>query len=331
MKNDSTFLKSLIWLLLQNLMSPFRIIGTLAVCLLLSSCSYLQNDAAYNLDKQIERQQVQRELIAEPVTKEKRTVAEFEELGDRYLLAGDLNKAYIYYLKGLALAPDRGSIIHKQGILLLKKSKFVEAEAVYDKLLQMNSEDAAALEGRGRAYFGLGRYLEAEQDFLAALEVNYDQYQCHAFLGLIYSRRQQYDQAISRFKTALGYQPRNVSIGNNLAVSYYLNGDFKEAVQLYEELVQISTNRKIYNNLALAYFQLGFYDDAMNAFKRGSESVAVAYNNMGYEFLVNKKYKEAIEAFEKAIDLHPQFYPSAQKNLDIANRELSNVVTEVGK
>lgn len=49
---------------------------------------------------------------------------------------------------------------------------------------------------------------------------------------------------------------------------------------------------------------------------------------MGYEFLTHKKYNEAIQAFEKAINLYPKFYPSAKKNLVIANRELSKTITE---
>lgn len=297
----------------------------------LNSCSFFQNDTGPNIEKQIERQQAQRELMSEPVPVENRTAAEFEELGDRYLLRGDINRAYIYYLKGLGAEPNNVSLVHKQGALLLKKSKFVEAEAVYKKLLAVNSEDSVALEGHGKAYFGMGKFAEAEQDFLAAIEVNSKQYQSHEFLGLLYSRRQEYDQAINRFKTALALQPRNVAISNNLAVTYYLNGDFEEAVHLFKGLARTSSNKKINNNLALAYFQLGFYEKAISSFKRGSENEAEAYNNMGYEFLTNRKYSEAIQAFEKAIALHPKFYPAAHKNLDIANHELSKEVAEVGK
>jgi Flp pilus assembly protein TadD len=295
---------------------------------LLTSCASSQDKTGANLERQIKFQHMEQQLIAEPVSKEKRTAAEFEEQGDRYLLRGDNNRAYIYYAKGLGVAPDNVSLIHKQGVLLLKKSKFGEAEAVYEKLLTVNSKDSAALEGRGKATFGQGKFPEAEQDFLAALAINPGHWQSQEFLGLIHSRRQEYDQAINRFKAALGQQPWNESISNNLAVTYYLKGDFKEAVLLLKGLVKTTQNRKVYNNLALASFQLGLYDEAMDAFRRGSENEAVAYNNMGSEFFTSKRYKEAIQAFEKAIDLHPKFYPSAQNNLLIANHALSNAAAE---
>jgi len=326
MKNNSILQTNDRRNLFQYLEKLSGILVILAVPLLLGGCAAFQNDTSYNIEKQIERQQMQHELKSETVPEENRTAAEYEEMGDRYLLRGDINRAYIYYIKGLGVEPDNVSMRHKQGTLLLKKSKFVEAEAVYTELLESNSEDSVALEGRGKASFGQGKLAEAEHDFLAALEIKSDQYQSYEFLGLICSGRQEYNLAINRFKTALIYQPLNERIRNNLAVTYYLNGDFKEAVRLFQVLAKTSSNSKIYNNLALAYFQLGFYEEAMDAFKRGSENEAAAYNNMGYQFLTSKKYRDAIQAFEKAIDLYPKFYPYAQKNLGIAKQGLSNAL-----
>ncbi len=299
-----------------------RVLAIWTALLLLSGCSAF-NDSDNNIEKQIERQQAQYELISEPVPEVDRTAAEYEELGDRQLLRGDINRAYIYYIKGLGLEPDNVSMRHKQGALLLKKKKFVEAETVYNMLLGKNEQDFLAHEGRGRTYFGQGKFQEAEQDFLVALESSDERPQSHEFLGLLHGRRQEYDKAIEQFKIALASQPLNVSISNNLAVTYYLNGNSTEAVRLLRVLLRISPNKKIHNNLGLVYFQLGLYEEAMESFKRGSENPAVAYNNMGYEFLSSKKYGEAIEAFEKAISLHPKYYPSAQKNLDLAKHEMA--------
>ena len=302
-----------------------RIFFILTALVLFSSCSSF-NDTGYDIEKQIERQQAQYELISEPVPEVGRTVVEYEELGDRYLLRGDINRAYIYYIKGLGVEPDNVSLRHKQGALLLKKKKFAAAEAVYNMLLTKNAQDYLALEGRGKTYFGQGKFPEAERDFLAALESSAEQPQSHEFLGLLYSKRQEYDKAIEQFKIALASQPLNVSVSNNLAVTYYLSGDFNESLRLLKGLQKISPKQKVHNNLALVYFRLGFYKEAMESFKRGSENNAVAYNNMGYEFLSSKKYREAIKAFEQAIALYPKFYPTAQRNLDLAKYEIAKTV-----
>jgi Flp pilus assembly protein TadD len=295
----------------------------------LSSCSYLQNSTGSNLERQIELQHIQQDLLSEPIAEENRTAAEFEEIGDRYILQGDINRAYLYYVKGLGVEPDKASLLHKQGTLLLKKNKYAQAEPVYRRLLSLDGKDALAHEGLGKTCFGQGKYLEAEQAFLAALAIRPDLWQAHEFLGLIESQRQDYPQAINHFKTALTKKPGRLSISNNLAVTYYLNGNFDDAARVLREL-PATTNRKVYNNLALAYFQQGYYQNALASFKKGTGNEAVAYNNMGYEYLSVKKYSEAIEALQKAIDLHPKFYPSAQKNLNQAQRELSNPLTEAG-
>jgi tetratricopeptide (TPR) repeat protein len=184
-----------------------------------------------------------------------------------------------------------------------------------------------AHEGLGKIYFAQGKSVEAEPAFLAALGTNPALWQAHEFLGLIESQRQDFPKAIKHFKAALAEKPGRLSISNNLAVTYYLNGDFDDAVRILREL-PASTNRKIYNNLALTYFQLGHYEKAMAAFRKGTEYEAVAYNNMGSEYLSVQKYHEAIEAFKEAIDRHPKFYLSAQKNLNRAQDELSKALVK---
>lgn len=302
---------------------PLTLPCILLFLFLMNGCAALQSDSDYNLEKQIQRQQIQHDIMSDPVERDTRTAGELEELGDRYLVRGDINRAYIYYMKGLGVEPDNVSITHKQGALLLRKNKFIEAETVYKKLLAVDSKDAIALEGLGKAYFFLGKLMESEPLFLTVLENKPDQWQAHEFLGLIYSRQQKYDQAKERFYEALSFQPRNVSVNNNLGVTFYLSGNFEEAARIFKGLTTISNKRIIHNNLALAYFRIGRFDEALESFKQGADVEAMAYNLMGCEFLIDKKYEQAVEAFEQAIELYPKFYPSAHKNLDVARRELS--------
>lgn len=313
----------------RRLITTARLSAMIIAGVFLSSCSSLQSKSDSNLERQIELQHIQQDLLSEPSEAEPRTADECEEIGDGYILQGDINRAYVYFLKGLEIQPDNTSLLHKQGILLLKKDKYADAETVFKKLLLLEADNVLAREGLGKAYFGQGKFIEAEQEFLAVIAVRPDVGQGYEFLGLIESQQKNYPQAIRYFEEALKENPAKVSIINNLAVTYYLNGDFEEAARVLSE-IPATTNRKIYNNLALVYFQQGDYEKALISFRKGSESEAVAYNNMGYEYLSAKKYPEAIEALQKAIDLNPKFYPSAQKNLAQAERELSQTSTKAG-
>lgn len=58
----------------------------------------------------------------------------------------------------------------------------------------------------------------------------------------------------------------------------------------------------------------------------GTKNEAYAYNNIGFEYLINERYDEAIAAFEKAINLNPKYYPAATKKLEQPNRALNEKV-----
>jgi len=297
----------------------FLRIFLLMVFLLTGGCSaFKDKSAAINLERQIARQQVAREMATGEKIVQKRTAAEYEEIGDRYLLRRDINRAYLYYLRGLEVEPERISLLEKQAALLLTKHKFFEAEIVYKKLLTMNSASEEALEGLGKALFNQKKYAPAEESFRAVLAISNKRWSSFEHLGLIASHHQNFPQARVWFNKALQLQPDNETLINNLAVSHYLNGDYAEALRLFNKLAKVSDERKVHNNLALTYFRLGHYDKAMASFKRGSKSEAEAYNNLGYQYLVSKQFLKAIEAFERAIDLNPRYYIEAEKNLALA-------------
>ena len=296
--------------------------------LLSAGCSSRSDNTAATLEKQIELQQIRHEMTAGPVVSGRKTAAEFEQMGDTCLRRGDINRAYLYYLKGLNEEPERVSLLQKQGRLLVKKKKYAEAEQVYSRLMPLAGDDPQTLAGRSMVFFGQGRFEEAEEGFLAALTKKDSDWQAHQYLGLIHSRKQEYEQAIARFRTALASRPKDPGITNNLAVTCYLNGDFAEAARLLEILAAATKDRRIFNNLALAHFRLGNYEAALDHFKKGSENEAAAYNNLGQEYLFAKKYEKAIEAFDQAIALNPKYYVAAQRNMEQAKRQLATVLAK---
>lgn len=292
----------------------------------LSGCSYFQTDkTSSNLEKQIERQQRLQELSQEQEPQQNLTTQEYEDLGDRYILQNDINRAYLYYIKGLTQEPNKTTLLHKQAFLLLKKKKFVDAEQVYVRLLEINDKDALALEGLGQSLLNQKKIFKAEQNFLSAVELNNKLWKSHHFLALIYSSRYDYINAIEEYEQTLSIKPQDSDTLNNLAVTYYLIGEYERAVQILTALTKTSKNKKTYNNLGLAYIQLGRYDEALAAFKKGTQNEAYAYNNLGYEYLLNKRYEQAIQAFERAIALNPIYYPAANKNLEQAKQAFKRV------
>ncbi|WP_028585051.1 tetratricopeptide repeat protein [Desulfogranum mediterraneum] len=311
--------------------NSFSKIGTfifmIITCLLLSNCSIFQGDSSYDLERQINLQNAQREITSESQPEAKKTAEEYEARGDLYLIQNDFNRAYVQYVKGLGQSPDNRSLLHKQANLLLKKDRRIEAKNIYNKLLEQDKGDSLALQGLGRILFSQGAFKKAEEAFNQAIELNPDLGRSFEFIGLIHCSREEYQIAITFFQKALSLLPTDYTVTNNLAVTYYILKDYSKSVSLLKTIPEKLKGKKVYNNLALSYFKLGDHDTALVYFKRGSESDSIAYNNIGYEFLCTNNYIPAISAFELAIKLHPKYYPEAQTNLKVAKNALTKIGT----
>jgi len=110
---------------------------------------------------------------------------------------------------------------------------------------------------------------------------------------------------------------------NNLGMALFLKGDYERAVKAFSEAIRIdNSNSRTYNNLALALYKLGKYDETFEAFKKGGDE-GTAYYNLGCLYTMEEKYNEAVQAFEKAIEIKPGFYVKAHENLNKARAAIN--------
>ncbi|MDH4267145.1 MAG: tetratricopeptide repeat protein, partial [Deltaproteobacteria bacterium] len=102
----------------------------------------------------------------------------------------------------------------------------------------------------------------------------------------------------------------------------YLKGDHEKAIHAFDEGLKIDpSNPKINNNRGLALSKLERYQEAVAAFKKGGDE-ASAYYNLGCIYMMQGKYEESIEAFQKAIDIKPDIFVNAHENIKKAKAAL---------
>ena len=159
----------------------------------------------------------------------------------------------------------------------------------FQHALSLNSRDASALAGIAHAYESAGRITDAEAAYQRAAAMRPGDWDGYDNLGMFLQRQRKYDDAIAQYKHALQLTPDNAQVLLNLGGAYADSGDAK--------------------NLPLAEAAL-------------KKSIALtpsypAYANLGLLLYQEHRYREAVEATQRALKLDPADY-SVWDNLRLA-------------
>ena len=295
---------------------PLLFMGLILAVFFLSSCASNDKSRIRRIDNN-DIPSVSNEFSDEIFDKKlpEMTGDEYERLGDTLLSRGKLHIAYLQYERSLQANPDNLRAEYKKGLTLLLGKKSEEAIEQFNIVLEKDHRFTMAYEGIGRAYFDKKEFGEAEINFQKALKLNPKLWRTHNFLGNIYDFQKKFEAAARAYESALAIKPDNGLLYNNLGVSYMLAGKFKKATRAFNRAIDLKyTKSKVYNNLGMAYANLGQYSSALQAFKQGGGE-ARAYNNLGCIYLKRGMFEEAVRCFEKAIEIEPGFYATANENL----------------
>lgn len=142
-------------------------------------------------------------------------------------------------------------------------------------------------------------------------------------IGVIYDVQKLHPQAQSLYRMALRHNARSAKIHNNLGYSYYLNGQWDNALREYQTAVELDPGyREAWSNIGLYYVKLGQFSDALASFEKINSSPQAA-NNVGYLCMMQGNYREAERYFEMAIKLSPSYYKVAHDNLAYVRKQRS--------
>ena len=243
------------------------------------------------------------------------TSRDYETSGDRYFGQQDYAMAFVQYDRALEMAPENSRLLYKQGLLFLVTGQNHDAAAYFEKIVEKDSNSAAACEGLGTALFKMHDYEKAEPAFRKAVKFSPRMWRSRNYLGNIYDFRKDYDQAAQEYAEAILIRPNDAKLYNNLGVSLYLSGRYQESINAYKKAMSAEGDKtKVYNNLGLVLARTGRYDAAFDVFKEGSNA-SEAYNNLGCIYMAEGDYQKAEQMFNKAIENSPSFYHKAHENL----------------
>jgi tetratricopeptide (TPR) repeat protein len=109
---------------------------------------------------------------------------------------------------------------------------------------------------------------------------------------------------------ALRATQNNCLAFNNLGLILFSEGDIQGAIRHYDQAINICDDVLIYNNRGRAYMELGRYQRALEDFNRATDlqpDYADTYSNRGMAYAKLGMYQNAIADLNEAIRLSP-FY-----------------------
>ena len=130
-------------------------------------------------------------------------------------------------------------------------------------------------------------------------------------------------QAIESLKKAIDMNPKLAEAHDYLGVIYLQQTDPSHAVKYLKKAVEIDPYyTDAHNTLGVAYKELGKFEKALAEFEIALKDRTYAtpekiHLNMGQVFLARGEYPQAIQAFEKALTIKPD-YPRGMFELGLA-------------
>ncbi|KVM97809.1 tetratricopeptide repeat protein [Burkholderia diffusa] len=165
----------------------------------------------------------------------------------------------------MPISPATATIEH--ALAHHQADRLEEAETLYRQILAAEPRHADALHLLGLIGHQYGRYQEASNLIMAAIEIRPDAMYYYN-LGNVMQADDRHAAAAECFRLAIELQPDYVDAYNNLGNAQRLAGDARAAVDAFCKAISLKAdNAQAYNNLANALFDLNEIPAALEAYR----------------------------------------------------------------
>jgi tetratricopeptide (TPR) repeat protein len=211
------------------------------------------------------------------------------------------------------LRPRDPDIAFTRGLAYYSNGQAQEAQTFFKQAIDYAGGDYP----QANLYLGiinqdiLGNTNEALRELLTTVQRKEDTPDAWYRLGLIYSQRNQLDEAINAYEKAITYQPNNYLPVYNAGLLYEVKGNLDNAEQRLRRALELQPG------LVNAYFKLGEILARKGQVDEGLRLVGVAARldpsnpevevSYGNIWQVRGNYQQAVQAYNRAIQLRNNF------------------------
>jgi len=233
----------------------------------------------------------------------------FVQVGKCYFHLDQFDSCVVFIKQGISYGAKEEIDYLYLAKALSNESEYREATFYYGKAIELNTTNATIYNERGSAYYQLGEYALAAEDFKKSLELNPGS-------TAVYSNLANVALALEDNDTALSYINEGITKANPeqkiqlliLKGNYYKNiGEIENASLAYNEAFELDNqNAVIINNQASILIEL---EDFEGAFAKCNEALEIdsemmeAYFNRGIANEMLRNVEDACMDWEQAFIL----------------------------
>lgn len=266
------------------------------------------------------------------------------DMGSKFKLTGDLNKATEHYLEALKYNPEYSPAYFNLGVIQSEIGNFTESLAYYNLALKHNPNFGDAMANSAVIHKNVGSIQQAMQIYMKAMScssttrmiapgiygTNLDIIHNNMAIALtdhasyIKDRQGQRIEAISHYKVALTHNIKYAPAWYNLGVTYGEQNLVDDAIIAYEMTIMLAPkSAEAHNNLGVINKERGNLDKALGCYQAAinvSPNFYHSLNNLGVIYGMIGKLENSYECYEKALRINPN-YAEAYNNLGVAFRD----------
>jgi tetratricopeptide (TPR) repeat protein/S1-C subfamily serine protease len=211
---------------------------------------------------------------------------------------------------GVSKDNAKPSIWIERGNQLLRLERYIEAEQAFERAIQLNPTFVhLAWYGKGKALEGQSKYPEAVRAFETSLLKQPSYTPALYALSAIYGLLKDYEEALAVINKAIQFAPKNANLYNEKWIVLNNLKRYQEALLAINEAIALSPRAAFYSNRGNTYYDLKDYPKAIADYDKAiaiNPEYAVAYSNRGTTYSALKDYPKAIADYDKAIAINPE-------------------------
>ena len=236
-------------------------------------------------------------------------VRAYSYIGTCYFLLKNEEKAIENLKKSILFYPEEAEIHHILGVCYDRTNQPYEARNQINIALQLSPSNAEFEISMAENKLKLNEYAEALSIYYQLLPTYESKEDIYFYIANVYNNEKKHDSAIYFYQQVLSINADFTEAYLPLAISYFANKDFVQAIEWFTKAQNKTNTSAINNYLGLSYYGLKNFLKAIDYFNQAiliDKSNAIVYYNLARVYKLLDQPQKAISYLEISTRLLPK-------------------------